>query len=124
MDTAPVLSIYDYVVFGLSLGISSMIGFYYYFTGGKQKSNKEYLHGDKKMGVIPVAISLTASFMSAITLLGVPAENYMYGTQFVVINISYIIGTPIAAFVFLPVFYRLNLTSAYEVCYQIVCSHN
>ena len=67
------------------------------------------------MSVIPVAFSLMASFMSAITLLGVTAENYMFGTQFVAINMSYILGTPIAALVFLPVFHKLQIVSIYEV---------
>lgn len=57
-----------------------------------------------------------ASFMSAITLLGVSNENYQFGTQFVVINISYGIATPIAVYWFLPIFYNLRATSAYEVC--------
>jgi sodium-coupled monocarboxylate transporter 8/12 len=54
--------------------------------------------------------------MSAITLLGVSMENYAYGTQFVVINFSYGIATPIAAYWFLPVFFKLQATSAYHVC--------
>ena len=63
---------------------------------------------------IPVAFSLMASFMSAITLLGVTQENYTYGTQFVLINVSYFIATPIAAYLYLPVFFRLqNTASAY-----------
>lgn len=84
-------------------------------TGGKQRTTAEYLLADNSMDILPVAFSLMASFMSAITLLGVSAEIYTYGTQFFVINISYIIGTPIAAFVFLPVFYQLKLTSIYQV---------
>ena len=84
-------------------------------TGGKQRTTSEYLLADSSMSVIPVAFSLMASFISAITLLGVTAEIYTFGTQFVLINISYIIGTPIAAFIFLPVFYKLKLTSIYEV---------
>ena len=56
-----------------------------------------------------------ASFMSSITLLGVSSENYTFGTQFVVINFAYIIGTPVAAYYYLPVFYRLQNTSAYQV---------
>lgn len=56
-----------------------------------------------------------ASFMSAITLLGVSNENYQFGTQFVVINISYGIATPIAVYWFLPIFYNSRATSAYEV---------
>ena len=47
--------------------------------------------------------------MSSITLLGVSSENYVYGTQFVVINLAYIIGTPLAAYFYLPgIFYGLN----------------
>lgn len=53
--------------------------------------------------------------MSAITLLGVSMENYQYGTLFVVINLSYGLATPIAAYLYLPVFFKLQATSAYEV---------
>ena len=67
------------------------------------------------MPVLPVAFSLMASFMSAITILGVSSENFLFGTHFVVINISYIISTPIVCYIFLPVFFRLQKTSVYEV---------
>lgn len=63
----------------------------------------------------PVAFSLMASFMSAITLMGVSNESYQYGTQFIVINISYGLATPIVTNLFLPVFYNMRVTSAYEV---------
>lgn len=67
------------------------------------------------MSIAPVAFSLMASFMSAITLLGVSSENYTYGVQFIVINISYGIFTVVAAYWYLPVFFKLQATSAYEV---------
>lgn len=67
------------------------------------------------MSCVPVAFSLMASFMSSITLLGVSSENYLYGTQFIMINLAYIVGTPIAAYLYLPVFYRLRNTSVYQV---------
>lgn len=76
---------------------------------------QEYLLADKNMSIAPVAFSLMASFMSAITLLGVSSENYTYGFQFIVINISYGLFTPVAAYLYLPVFFRLQATSAYEV---------
>lgn len=67
-----------------------------------------------------------ASFMSAITLLGVSNENYQYGTQFIIVNIAYGISTPIAAYLFLPVFYNMRATSAYEVSLfqNLVCLEN
>lgn len=81
--------------------------------------------------MVAVAFSLMATFMSSITLLGVSSENYTFGTQFVVINLSYGIFTPVAAYLYLPVFYKLQTTSAYEVSYdkpfffliRIKCSH-
>lgn len=111
------LTLLDYIVFAAMLLLSAGIGIYYRFSGGKQKTNREYFLADKNMPVIPVAFSLMASFMSAITLLGVASENYMYGTQFTIINISYVIGTPIAAYVFLPVFFQMQATSSFEVMY-------
>jgi len=53
--------------------------------------------------------------MSAVTLLGNPAEMYNYGTQFWMIGVAYFVTTPITAYLFMPVYYRLQLTSAYEV---------
>ncbi|KAJ3656767.1 hypothetical protein Zmor_015816 [Zophobas morio] len=105
---------WDYVVLVIVLLISASIGVYYRFTGGKQKTMQEYLLADKNMSIIPVAFSLMASFMSAITLLGVSSENYTFGIQFIVINISYGIFTPVAAYLYLPVFFKLQATSAYE----------
>ncbi|KAF0289564.1 putative sodium-dependent multivitamin transporter [Amphibalanus amphitrite] len=116
----------DYVVCGMMLSISALIGVYFACTGGRQRSQAEYLLADRSMGALPVSFSLLASFMSAITLLGVSAENYTYGTQFVLINVSYVIATPIAAHCYLPVFYRLSEYSVYQVssttahCYLLV----
>lgn len=108
----------DYVIFALVLAVSSAIGLYYRFTGGKQKTFKEYMMADNNMPVLPVAFSLMASFMSAITILGVSKENYTFGTQFIVINFSYLISTPIVCYLYLPVFFRLQNTSVYEYLEQ------
>lgn len=71
--------------------------------------------GDHKQSILPVALSIMASFMSSITLLGVSAEVYMYGTLFLTIIGSYILFTAIAAYLYLPVFFKLRATSAYQV---------
>ena len=69
--------------------------------------------------LIPVTLSLLASFMSAITLLGTPAEIHVFGTEYMMIIFGYAIMIPLAAHVFLPVFYNLKVTSVFEVCYLI-----
>ncbi|KAL1783106.1 sodium-dependent multivitamin transporter [Sigmodon hispidus] len=66
------------------------------------------------MGCLPVALSLLATFQSAVAILGAPAEIYRYGTQYWFLGCSYFLGLLIPAHIFIPVFYRLHLTSAYE----------
>lgn len=66
------------------------------------------------MSLWPVSVSLMASFMSAVTLIGVSNEIYQFGTQFVIINLSYGLFTPVINYLFMPVFFKLQATSVYE----------
>ncbi|XP_023246810.1 putative sodium-dependent multivitamin transporter isoform X2 [Copidosoma floridanum] len=104
----------DLAVIAVAMGISVIIGLYYRFSGGKQKTIQEYFSADKSMNIIPIAIGLMVSFVSAITLLGISAENYTYGTQFFVINLSYLIGTPLVCYGYMPVFFNIGAISAFE----------
>lgn len=106
--------VWDYVVFAGMLLISAAIGIYYAFAGGGQQTSKDFLMGGRSMTAVPVALSLTASFMSAVTVLGTPAEVYRFGAIFSIFGITYFFVVVISAEVFLPVFYRLGITSTYE----------
>lgn len=108
-------AVWDYVVFALMLLISAVIGIYFAFAGGGQKTSKDFLMGGRSMSATPVALSLTASFMSAVTVLGTPAEVYRFGAMFSIFAITYTIVVVVSSEVFLPVFYRLGITSTYEV---------
>ena len=77
----------NYTVFGAMLLVSAAIGVFFCWRG--QKSTEEYLMASRSMGTIPMTLSLVASFMSAITLLGTPAELYVSGTQYVALVLSY-----------------------------------
>lgn len=106
----------DYVVFSIMMLISALIGIWYGCgPGGKQKTTAEYLLGDRKMSFWPVAISLLVSYLSAITLLGVPSEIYTYGVQYYVLIVSYFIICGTVAIIFVPMFRRVNITCANEV---------
>lgn len=105
----------DYVLFGLTLAVSASIGFYYAWVDRRKQNTKDFLMAGGNMNSIPVALSLLASFMSAITLLGTPGEMYNYTTMYWYIGLSYFFVVFGAAHVFLPIFYSLKVTSAYEV---------
>ncbi|XP_038612489.1 sodium-coupled monocarboxylate transporter 1-like [Tachyglossus aculeatus] len=106
--------VWDYVVFAAMLLISALIGVYYAFAGGGQQTRKDFLMGGRSMSAVPVALSLTASFMSAVTVLGTPAEVYRFGIMFGLFFIAYTLMVVLTAEIFLPVFYRLGITSTYE----------
>ncbi|XP_066913221.1 sodium-coupled monocarboxylate transporter 1-like isoform X2 [Clytia hemisphaerica] len=111
--TENAFSIADYCVFGGMLLISSVIGIYFAY-GGKQKSTKEYLMAGRDMPWFPVFVSLLASYLSAITLLGVPSEIYTYGVQYIVLCFSYFILIGAGVIIFLPIFYKLQVVSSNE----------
>jgi sodium-dependent multivitamin transporter 6 len=92
------------------------IGLYYALSGGRQRTTQEFLLADRSMSCLPVSLSLIATFQSAVAIVGVPAEIYTHGTQYWFIGCAYILGLFIPAHIFIPVFYRLHLTSAYQVC--------
>lgn len=56
------------------------------------------------------------SYISGISLLGLPTEMYVYGTQLWVVILSEAFVSFTMAFAYLPVFYGLGITSSYEVC--------
>ena len=58
--------------------------------------------------------------MSAITILGVPAEIYIYSTQNWLIISSYVILFPSVALLFVPVFRAVDISSFYEVSWSYV----
>ena len=58
----------DYVVFGSILAVSFGIGIYQAFKSSS--NNEDYVMGGHSIGIVPMAISLCASFNSAYMILG------------------------------------------------------
>jgi len=103
----------DFLVLGLVLGISGVIGIFFAWKD-RNKSTEEYMLGGGKVNPIPVALSLATTFFSAITILGTPVEYYSYGTMFTYFVICYLITIILAAEVFGPMYKEFGLTSMYE----------
>ena len=107
----------DYLIFILVLLISTGIGIYYADKTRKSQGagSDTLLTGGKKLKILPVTLSLLASFMSAIFILGSPAEVYSEGGIYWWISTGNIPAIILTAIFIVPIFYRLKLTSAYEV---------
>ncbi|KAH8407384.1 hypothetical protein KR215_011850, partial [Drosophila sulfurigaster] len=121
----------DYVVFCLMLAICAIIGIHFCLQLRREskqlkhgdpeeaaKSAASYLVGGRKMKIFPITMSLIASFISGITLLGTPTEVYLYGAQYMYIMGSLILMGLCMFYIFLPVFHDLNLISTYKYLEQ------
>ncbi|GFN86217.1 sodium-coupled monocarboxylate transporter 2 [Plakobranchus ocellatus] len=104
----------DYVLFVLTLVISAGIGVFYAILDRNRNTPKDFLLGGRNMSVLPVALSLMVTFMSAMTLLGNPAEIYNYHTMFWWLVAAFLLAMTFAAHVFIPFFYRLGVTCTFE----------
>nr|XP_012600100.2 sodium-coupled monocarboxylate transporter 2 isoform X2 [Microcebus murinus] len=107
-------AVWDYVVFAALFVISSGIGVFFAIKERKKATSREFLVGGRQMTFGPVALSLTASFMSAVTVLGAPSEVYRFGASFILFFIAYAFVIIFTSELFLPVFYRSGITSTYE----------
>ncbi|XP_040155486.1 sodium-coupled monocarboxylate transporter 1-like [Anopheles arabiensis] len=115
----------DYVVFVLMLLICIVIGIFFGYKDHQKHKHRrkqarresealDYLVGGRKMQIFPVSVSLVASWISGISLLGTSTEIYVYGTQYCYIVFAVIMMGFVMHHVFLPVFHELQVTSAYE----------
>ncbi|XP_025261690.1 sodium-coupled monocarboxylate transporter 1-like [Camponotus floridanus] len=103
----------DYTMFAIMLFACGIVGIYFGFIK-KSSGEDEYLVGGRNMKMFPVSLSLIASFISGISLLGTPTEVYVHGTSFLFITCAVIVVGFVMSNVFLPVFHDLKLTSTYE----------
>ena len=96
--------------------VGSMVGIAAYGvwqTRGRQELSY-YLKGDRRTGWAAIGLSVMATQASAVTFLSMPGQGYQDGLGFV----QNYFGAPLAliliAAVFLPMYRRLNVYTAYE----------
>ena len=138
-DSLKLFGTADYAVFITMLVCCLMIGLYFGYQDHRKapkrkcgEETSEYLMGGRNMPVFPIGMSLVASMVSGITLLGkqlnlftemfsiyfyhsgTSTEIYLYGTQYCYVFISIIISAFVMHHTIIPVFHDLQITSTYE----------
>ena len=105
----------DYLVLVMFLVMSALIGVFIGFKDRKKMTSKNFFTGGGDMNWGLVAFSMQASFLSSIFLLSMPVEIYAWGSMYYYLIISYLIGITLSGCFIMPIFYDLQLISAYEV---------
>ncbi len=96
--------------FGLLLLIS-------YFTG-KNDSNADFFKAGKKSPWYLVAFGMVGASLSGVTFISVPGWVDSSQFSYFQVVLGYMVGYFIVAFVLMPIYYRLNVTSIYEYLLQ------
>lgn len=78
-------------------------------------SCRSFFLADRSVFCLPIALTILASFISPITLLGFAAETYYYGGHYLLLGFQTIPATLVMSEILIPVFYGLEITTAYQV---------
>jgi len=103
----------DWIVLGGYFLILAISG--YWLSRRSAGTTEAYFLGGRQIPAWAVAISIVATSLSAVTFIGVPQGSYNNNLTYLATNIGMIIAATMIAFGFLPMFYRLNSASIYEV---------
>jgi len=80
----------------------------------KTSSAADFFLGGRSMRALPVAISLVAADMSAISYMGLPAWSYQYNLELFWVSASYVLAAPVVIYLFMPLYMRLKMYTGYE----------
>ncbi|MCX6198435.1 MAG: sodium:solute symporter [Bacteroidetes bacterium] len=89
-----------------------LLGIAFYTSRGA--NNETFFIGQKKSNWLLVAYGMIGTSLSGVTFMSVPGEVNAKGFAYMQVVIGYFIGYMVVAFVLLPLYYRLNLTSIYS----------
>ncbi|HEX5746442.1 MAG TPA: sodium:solute symporter [Archangium sp.] len=93
---------------------ASIVGWGLWRTRGESNTAEGFLRGTQDLRWPTIGLSVMATQASAITFLSVPGQAYEDGMRFV----QFYFGMPIAmvliSAIFIPIYYRLNVLTAYE----------
>ena len=91
---------------------------------GRNSNNESFFNGNKNSNWMLVAFGMIGTSLSGVTFVSVPggvgdiAGGGFKGFAYMQVALGYLIGYAVIAFVLLPIYYRLNLTSIYNYLLQ------
>lgn len=81
---------------------------------GRNSTNESFFIGNKSSNWMLVAFGMIGTSLSGVTFVSVPGAVAKESFAYFQITLGYLLGYVVIAFVLLPLYYRLNLTSIYN----------
>ncbi len=101
----------NYLTLGLYLAMVLGIGFW---CSRGNNTTEDYFRGGQSIPWWGAGISIFATTLSSITFMAVPAKAFSENWVFMLANLPILLIAPFIVFVIMPVFRRMDVTSAYE----------
>ena len=105
------------LILTLLLGYFLVLILISYLTG-KNDSNVDFFKAGKQSPWYLVAFGMIGASLSGVTFISVPGWVQASQFSYFQVVLGYMVGYVVVAFVLLPVYYKLNLTSIYEYLLQ------
>lgn len=111
------------ILFSFVIGYFLLLLLVAYFTS-RNSNNDSFFIGNKNSNWMLVAFGMIGTSLSGVTFVSVPgavgdfSDNGFKGFAYMQVAFGYLIGYAVIAFILLPLYYRLNLTSIYNYLLQ------
>ncbi len=104
--SATLLFVFVIIYFLILLGVAKI--------AGRNSNNMSFFIGNKNSNWMLVAFGMIGTSLSGVTFVSVPGAVGRDAFHYVQITIGYLIGYICIAYILLPIYYKLNLTSIYN----------
>ena len=88
------------------------------WVAGRKADNAGFFSGNKSSNWLLIAMSTIGAPISAVTFVSVPGMVQASGMSYMQMVLGFTVGQLIIAFVLIPLYYKMNLTSIYEYLNQ------
>jgi Na+/proline symporter len=102
-----------YILLSFVLGYFLILLFVAKLTG-KNSDNNSFFIGNRNSNWMLVAFGMIGTSLSGVTFVSVPGGVFKNGFAYFQLSIGYLLGYLVIAYVLLPLYYKLNLTSIYN----------
>ncbi len=97
---------------------TALLFFVMWLTSHRSSGNDAFFRGNRKSPWFVVAYGMLGASLSGVTFMSVPGGVYYGDFTYMPLVFGYVIGYFVIAFVLLPLYYKLNLTSIYSYLAQ------
>ncbi len=100
------------------IGIYFTILFIFSYLTGRKADEDSFFRANKSVPWMVVAFGMIGASISGVTFISVPGWVGTQGFAYMIMVLGYLLGYLVIAFLLMPLYYRLNLTSIYKYLEQ------